>query len=498
MDFSILRHLNQRKKADILVIPYWKGKKAAQSVTEVDSLQEKVTKPPIKAQDFLGNEGEVLIVYASDQLETRIALLGLGDKKNCTVETLRRSYSSLVKVCHGKKITVVNLIVPKVSSMKEEDVVNGIAEGMLLSNYVFDQLKKDSIKETPTILLKKVVLIGVEKKSLSVAKKAKMIIEGVYLARNLVNANADDMTPQKLVQEARILAKKFPHVKATVFDKKRLEKEKMGLLLAVNRGSMNDPALIILEYKGQPKSKDHTVIIGKGVTYDTGGLNLKPTGGIETMKCDMSGAAAVLGIMFAIAKTGLKVNVTGLVPTTENSTGAKSYKPGDVYSSYAGKTVEVGNTDAEGRLILADALAYAAKNLKPSRMIDLATLTGAIVVALGEEVTGLMSNDDQLANALTQSGEETFERVCRLPLFEEYGKQLKSEIADIKNIGGRGAGAITAAMFLLDFVDKKTPWAHLDIAGTAYLSSAREYNPKNASGVGVRLIVQYLTRLALN
>ncbi|MGA8163576.1 MAG: leucyl aminopeptidase [Waddliaceae bacterium] len=492
MDFLVVNRLQQRKRADILVIPYWKGKKGAESAAAADAF-DAVTKPPIQMKDFLGNEGEVQLVYGPGQLEKRVALLGLGDEIGCTVETLRRSYSSLVKMSRQKNMAAINLIVPKVSSLKEEEILNGMIEGMLLSNYAFEQLKKESKK--PTTLVKKATLIGVGKQSLSIAKKAGGVAEGVYLARDLVNANADDVTPQKLVELARDFAKQFPQVKATIFNKKRLAKENMNLILAVNRGSKQDPALIILEYKGRPKSSDHTVIVGKGVTYDTGGLNLKPTGAMETMKCDMSGAAAVFGTIFALAKTGVDINITGLIPTTENSIGPNSYKPGDVYSSYAGKTVEIGNTDAEGRLILADALAYANKQLKPSRMIDLATLTGAIVVALGENVTGLMSNDDRLANALIQSGEATCERVWRLPLFEEYRKQLKSDIADIKNTGGREAAAITAGMFLKDFVGK-TPWAHLDIAGTAYLSKASGYCPKNATGVGVRLMIHYLTQLA--
>jgi leucyl aminopeptidase len=283
-------------------------------------------------------------------------------------------------------------------------------------------------------------------------------------------------------------------VKATVFDKKRIQKEKMGLLLAVNQGSSIDPAFIILEYKGNPKSKDHTVVVGKGVTYDTGGLNLKPTGSMETMKCDMSGAACALGTIHAAASLGLKVNLTAVIPSTDNSIDSKSYKPGDVYSSYLGKTVEIGNTDAEGRLILADALAYASKNLKPTRMINFATLTGACVIALGEETSGLMSNNDPLAESISRAGNETFERAWRLPLFEEYKSQLDSDIADISNTGGREAGTITAALFLQEFVGN-TPWAHLDIAGTAYLKKSRRYHPKNGTGVGVRLMIQLLENL---
>ena len=273
--------------------------------------------------------------------------------------------------------------------------------------------------------------------------------------------------------------------------KKQLEKEGFGLLLAVNRGSSCDPALIILQYRGQPHSNNNTVIVGKGITYDTGGLNLKVGVGMETMKCDMGGAAAVLGTMLAAATLGLKTNLTGVIATTENSIGPDSYKPGDVYTSYLGKTVEIGNTDAEGRLVLADALAYANAKLAPTRMINLATLTGSIVIALGEEATGLMSNSDELSLALSEAGETTYERVWRMPLYDEYQERLKSDFADLINVAGRPASANLAGMFLKEFVGK-TPWAHLDIAGTAYLTKARHYLPKNATGVGVRLLIEFL------
>ncbi|NGX43548.1 MAG: Cytosol aminopeptidase [Chlamydiae bacterium] len=490
MDFTSISTLAQRKSADLLAVPFWKIKKGVQPAAELGKLKE-LLKVPLKTNDFKGKEGEVLIIYVDGQKESRIALVGLGEKKKISLEKLRRAYSKLAKSCLSKKVRDVNLLFPEISNLEEQQTSLGIAEGMLLSNYVFDKLKKDSIKEEPTVLLRKAVLIGAGKKALAAAKNAADICLGVYFARDLVNSNADDVTPQTLGQHARSLAKKFKNVKATVFDKKRIVKEKMGLLLAVNRGSVRDPAFIILEYKGDPKSKDHTVVVGKGITYDTGGLNLKPTGSMETMKCDMSGAAVALGTIYAAATVKLKKNVTAVIPSTENSISAMSYKPGDVYTSYTGKTVEIGNTDAEGRLVLADALAYANKKLKPTRIIDFATLTGAVIISLGEETTGLMSNDEKLENAIKKAGEATFERVWSLPLFEEYKKQLKSDIADIKNVGQRGAGAITAALFLQEFVGK-TPWAHLDIAGTAYLSSARRYHPKNGTGVGVRLMIEFL------
>lgn len=490
MDFSIVPSLEKRKKADLLVIPFWKMDKGVKEAAKLGKLFNKVHLP-IDSQDFKGNESEVLITYHSDIPEMRVALLGLGDPKDINVEKLRRSYSSLVKYCHSKKLLTLNSLMPDIAHLDEASIALGISEGILLSNYVFENLKGDSIKENPTTLLKKVVLVGASQKALQRVKKAVSVCEGVHFTRDLINGNADDVNPHFLAKTARSLAQKFKNVKATVFDKKRIEKEKMGLLLAVNRGSGSDPAFIILEYKGNPKAKDHTVIVGKGITYDTGGLSLKPTSGMLSMKCDMSGAAIALGTLFAAASTGLKKNITVVIPATENSIGAKSYKPGDVYTSYSGKTVEIGNTDAEGRLVLADALAYASKKLKPSRIIDFATLTGAIVIALGEEASGLMSNNDELSEKLIQAGEETYERVWRMPLFEEYKPQLTSDFADLNNVGGKEASSITAALFLQEFVGD-TPWAHLDVAGTAHISKARRYHPKHGTGIGVRLMMELL------
>ncbi len=494
MNFAIESNVDKRKSADLVVLPYWKGDKEPFAAVDAGKLHQ-IAHSPIRQKDFTGKEGEVLMLYREEGPEHRVALLGLGDKEKITVEKLRRAYSAIAQKGQKVKATTMNIIVPHIESLEDIDVARGISEGILLTNYAFEKLQKEKIKDESKVLLEKVTLVGANKKELEAAQKFATIAEAVYMARDLVNGNADDVTPQILADVARSLAKKNAKIKTTVFDLKRIQKEKMGLLLAVNRGSNREPAFIIVEYKGNPKSKDHTVVVGKGITYDTGGLNLKPTGSMETMKCDMSGAACALGTIRAAASLGLKVNLTAVIPSTENSIGSNSYKPGDVYTSYLGKTVEIGNTDAEGRLVLADALAYTVKNLKPTRIIDFATLTGAIVIALGEETTGLFSNDDHLAESLTRAGNETFERVWRLPLYEEYRKQLDSSIADINNTGGREAGSITAAHFLQEFVGK-TPWAHLDIAGTAFLKKSRfGYRPQHGTGVGVRLMIQLLKNL---
>lgn len=486
MQFASVSGLNKRVGADLLVLPFWQNKKKAQLATS-QSTWKMDELGPLRAGDFTGKEGETGLCYLKGEKEPRVLLLGLGEKKECTVEVLRRAYGNVAKQCQSKKCAKVNLVLPEVLSDKEVGL--GLAEGLLLVNYFFDKYKKP---EEDVVLIKKATLVGASRAALAAAKDAAKVSEGVYLARDLVNGNADDVTPQYFGELARSIAKQFKGVKATVFDRKRLEKEKMGLILAVGQGAAHDPSMVILEYKGAPKSKEHTVLVGKGVTFDTGGLNLKPTGHIETMKCDMGGAAAVMGAVYAAANLGLKVNVTAVVPTVENALDSNSYKVGDVHTSYLGKSVEIGNTDAEGRLILADAIAYSSQKLSPTRIIDLATLTGACVVALAEEASGLLSDSDELAENLMAAGERTFERCWRLPSYKEYRKKLDSDIADIKNIGGRGGGTITAGLFLKEFVVGNIPWAHLDIAGTAYLDQALRYQPKYATGVGVRLLVDFL------
>lgn len=465
---------NKRLTSDVLVLPFWSEKGKA---TPAASHILKLAKPALI--DFTGKESEMALIYGSGK-DKRILLLGLGTKSKCTDEVLRRAYGSACNRMRELKAKDVNVVLPN------EGSVQAIADGLSLANYVFESLKSKSTQA----LIKKVTLLDAEKEDLAEAKRAAKLAEAVAFTRDLVNGNADDVNPQYLAKIAEDLGK-HSKVQTEVFDRKRLEKEKMGLLLAVNRGSNRDPHLLIVRYLGDAASKDHTVIVGKGVTYDTGGLNLKPTGFMEEMKTDMGGAAAALGAIKAAILLNLKVNVTAVVPTTENGIDAESYKPGDVYTSFKGTTVEIGNTDAEGRLILADALAYAVKHLEPTRIVDLATLTGAIVVALGEERMGLFSNNDKLAKGLEEASKLSGEKVWRLPLDEEYKDLLKSDVADIKNCGKRSAGSITAAIFLQEFVGK-TPWAHLDIAGTAYPDVRKSYQPSKATGIGVRLLTEFL------
>lgn len=493
MKITITTSLNKRKMADYLVLPFVEDKKAVKPLFKISSFA-KFVKGPIATKDFLAEKSQISVVYGAK--EKRIILLGLGKADKIDEFQISEIYSEVVAFLKKKKAKTVNILIPEKLNISREDLLKGISEALFLTNYGFDKFKNFSKKDAPTYL-KEASLIGAEAKDMALIEKGKIIASGVNLTRDLVNNNADDETPQNLAKIAKSFEDISKDIKVHVFDKKKIEEEKMGLLLGVNKGSDKEPVFIIIHYMADPSSKDHSVIIGKGITYDTGGLSLKPPTAMDTMKSDMSGGAAVLGTMYTIAHLKLKVNVTALIPATENSIGPSSYKPGDVYTGMLNKSVEVKNTDAEGRLILADALSYGAMKIKPTRMIDLATLTGACVVALGEEVAALYSNNEALAKLLINAAKRTGDHLWRMPLYKPYKEHLKSDIADLKNIGNaREAGSITAALFLEEFVDK-IDWAHIDIAGPAFLSKPKGLHPTHATGIGVRLLTYFFENLSV-
>ncbi len=491
MQVHIGSQAGKRKSADALVLPYFEDKKKPVPAFSYEGLDKALVS--LIEQDFKAETCEINYSYSLKGEETRVVLLGLGKKTSCTPASLRKAFASLVEFCRKKKITSLNILLP---DFWEESEVTAVVDALCMANYSFDEAKRESIKEHPTVLLEKINLFGVDKRLQSCIDRHLLLMESVNLTRIFVNRNADEMTAKDLVAGAKKIAAKYPSLACKVLDEKELIREKMGLLLAVNRGSDQDPALIVLTYTGDPKSKDKTAVVGKGVTYDTGGLNLKPTGGMETMRIDMAGAATVLGILQAAAALKIKKNIIGVIAAVENAIGPKAYKPGDVYIGHSGKSVEISNTDAEGRLILADALSYVQKHHEPDRIVDLATLTGGIVVAIGEEAAGLFCNDSKMAEHLKAAAEETGERLWEMPLYPEYAKMLKSTVADIKNsAAGRKASPCTGAVFLQQFIEKKTSWAHLDIAGTAYLSESNPYYPSFATGFGVKLLISFLENL---
>ncbi len=446
---------------------------------------------PLAEGDFAGKVGETAIVYSDGKTHPcRILLTGLGEEKKLNLEHYRRAAAFAAKRARRIHASSLALWYPG-SDQKSSDILFALGEGALLALYAFDKYLTKSDDEKSTL---ETIHICSQSKGLAAAatqalNQAQITAEAAMTARDLSNAPGNEIYPETLAKKARELGKQYGF-DVTILDEAELRKLGMGGILGVAQGSARPPRLIIMEY-GKKTSKP-VVLVGKGVTFDSGGISIKPSANMAEMKMDMSGAAAVIGTFEAVSRLKLPTHIVGLVPSVENMPSGTSLRPGDILRHYNGKTSEVDNTDAEGRLILADALAYA-ERYKPDAVIDLATLTGACVVALGHYATGMMGNDSAVMKALKEAGDRTFERVWELPMFDEYEKLIKSDIADVKNVGGRWAGAITAAMFLRKFIGAYR-WVHLDIAGTAMLEEASAYHQKGGSGVGVRLLTEFLRK----
>jgi leucyl aminopeptidase len=445
--------------------------------------------------DFKGKAGESILVYLDGGAKAkRLLLVGLGEEsklhaESSRLERFRRSAATAAKRAKSLKARTLLLALPSLGP-SPADGVAAFAEGAALALYRFDKYITKNGQENDNQV--EAIILCSEDRALhtvgaNMAAYAQVVVEATYRARDLANAPGNEIYPETLARAAQQTGRRAGF-KVTVFDEKRIAKLGMGGIIGVAKGSTRPPRFIILEY-GRGSGKP-IVLVGKGVTFDTGGISIKPSSSMSEMKMDMSGAAAVIGTFEAVARLRLPVRLVGLIPAVENMPSGSATRPGDILRHYNGKTSEVDNTDAEGRLILADALGYA-ERYKPACVIDLATLTGACVVALGHVVTGMMGNDESLMDKLKAAGEKTYERVWPLPLFDEYEKLIKSDVADVKNTGGRWAGAITAGWFLKKFIGNY-PWVHLDIAGTAILEEAGDYTPKGGSGVGVRLLTEFL------
>jgi leucyl aminopeptidase len=474
---AISQSFETRKRADLLIVPYWEGPKAASKI----ELRSSGVSALLDSGDFKGKNGETALLYPEGKQETRLLLLGLGKKGDSDSESFRRAFSAGLRAAKGKKAKDIHLLFP------DSESVRGVFEGIFLTDYAFTEFKHDTLKDSAP-LLETLTVFGLDKKFQKEIDRLQDTVSAVNFIRDLVNGNADDVTPDALVKRAKAMASK--DLRITILDRKRLENEGMGLLLAVGQGARYEPSMILAEYKGAPKSKEHILLVGKGITFDSGGLSLKTTDNMLSMKSDMAGAATVLAAVKMAAALGLKVNVTAVAPVAENAIGSKSYKLGDVYRSLSGKTVEILNTDAEGRLILADAIAYGVKHLRPTAIVDLGTLTGAIVVALGEEISGLFSNSEEIAKDLQKASISSGEKIWRMPL-HDYKESLKSEVADISNMGGRDAGSMKCALFIQEFAGK-VPWAHIDMAGPGFISKPKHYNPTKGTGWGLRLLLDFL------
>jgi len=435
---------------------------------------------------FKGKQGDTLFVPLNST--PSLIICGIGKEQDITGESLRISSGNVTSLCRNQKISTIHIIIPVIKKLTEETILRSIAEGLTLSNYSFSKFKTKN-DEKP--LLTHAYFNSDIKEAASILKEVEIISANTLLCRDLVNDTTYNSDPQGIAKRAEGMGS-LKDVSCTIYGKAELKKMKMGLLLAVNQGSKKEPRLIVLTYRGAPAEKKSIALVGKGITFDSGGMNLKPSGSIETMRMDMAGAAAVLFAFKTAVELKMKKNIHAVIPLTENMLSSDAYRPGDVFTAYNGQTVEIGNTDAEGRLILADALSFTEKTLKPEYIIDLATLTGACVVTFGEITAALLSNDEELTEKIRKAGEETGEKIWPLPLYSEYEENLKSDTADICNIPGeKNAGTIHGATFLKNFI-QETKWAHLDIAGTAWYSKPRGYRPKNATGYGVRLLVNLL------
>jgi leucyl aminopeptidase len=481
--------------SEAVVVFHFKGdEKLLRDTEAMDKASGGLISEVIQSGDFQGELYQPSLIYPKGAIPAkRILLMGLGKRGDFHLDKWRGTVSKAARILRDKGAKELSLC-PYLRGERKislEDFSQGLVEGIYLGLYQFTEFKteeREKIKE-----VEQVHLVIPDEKRISPIQKAvdtaEIISKAVYLTRDLVSRPANRKTPSMLAQVAEDVAENNG-LRWEALNMEEMKELGMGAFLAVASGSREPPKFIILEYKPSKRGLETMVIIGKAITFDSGGLSLKPSENMDKMKHDMGGGAAAIGIMQAASQLKLPLHLVGLIPATENLPSGSAYRPGDILNSLSGKTIEVISTDAEGRLVLADALAYS-RRAKPKAIIDLATLTGACIIALGENVTGMMGNNEELKARVRRAADRTGEKVWELPLWEEYEEQLKSEVADIKNVGGRPAGTITGGTFLKKFVGEH-PWVHLDIAGPVWTNNDKPYVPKGATGVGVRLVVQLL------
>jgi leucyl aminopeptidase len=423
---------------------------------------------------------------------SRVLLVGLGARKTTDAETIRQAAATAIRQARGAQVGDITLGLPGDVPLTPAVLGQALAEGLELGAYRYLRHQTGLTAAQTHEISSVTVLVARNAKALTEGlATGQAIARGTNFARDLVNTPGEMKTPPKLAQRAIELGERQASIAVTVYDEVRLEAEGFGGILAVGKGSDSPPRFIIMEYGKHLKGVPTVCLVGKGLTFDSGGLNIKPAEGMETMKNDMGGSAAVFGVMQTVAELGLPLHVVGLVPSAENMPSGRSYRPGDIVTTLSGKTIEVLNTDAEGRVILSDGLHFA-QRYKPAAIVELSTLTGAVIIALGSHATAVMATDQGLADQLVAAGGTSGDKAWQLPLWDEYHQMVKSDIADLKNLAGRAAGSITAGAFLSAFAGKY-PFAHLDIAGTAWLDApTKPYHPKGGTGAGVRLVTEFL------
>lgn len=498
MDISLLPFTVRRTPADVFIGGVFEKGKVPKDFESLEPAFCREVQQAWPQKRFEGKFSQILASYGSGNREAKeVILLGLGERGKYTRVCLRKAVGEIMKLLKERHAVHARILTESFvgGEVHLEEAVHILTEISFLASYDFDKYKSRKDNGPDRSKEKRIELLLKEKRAEArlgkTLERARAIAQGTLQARNLINEPGNVMNAQELARRARQLAGE-KKISCKILDETEIKRLKMGGILAVNQGSTTPPALIILEYGTRYKSRGSVCLVGKGVTFDTGGISIKPSKDMEKMKYDMAGAAAVIAILGVVADLRLPVHVVGVVPAVENNVANNPQRPGDIIRMYNGKTVEVLNTDAEGRLILGDALAYTAK-YRPKAIIDLATLTGMCAYTFADKAIGALSNNDRLFEKVQKAGEVTGERCWRLPLWDEYGDMIKGHHSDLQNIGGPYGGTITAAMFLKEFVPEKTPWVHLDIAGTAWCDSPRYDCPKGATGVGVRLMAQFLS-----
>ena len=494
MEFSIKAGSSENTQTGCIVVGVFEPRKLSDAAAALDRATKGFLTRILKRGDMEGKTGTTLLLHDVPNVKAeRVLLVGLGPLAEFRDSRYAGAITAAIRTLNATGATDALIQLPE-GGTPRRDVGWRVAQATIAARaaaYRFERMKSRPAKTQPGL---RRLTFGIDDRNAqrlaaTGLEQGLAIAHGVGLARDLGNLPGNVCTPTYLAGAARDLAKHY-RMKLTVLERAQMEKLGMGALLSVARGSVQPPKLIVLEYRGGPAGQRPVALVGKGVTFDTGGISLKPAPEMDEMKFDMCGAASVLGTLKAIAEMKLGINVVGLIPATENMPGGRATKPGDIVTTMSGQTVEILNTDAEGRLILCDALTYA-ERYKPQAVIDIATLTGACVIALGHVVSGLFANDDALAREVLNAGEAAGDRAWHLPLHDEYQEQLNSNFADFANIGGRPAGAVTAACYLSRFT-KKFKWAHLDIAGTAWKSGKE----KGATGRPVPLLTQFLIKRA--
>ncbi len=495
MKINVIHDTALKQATPCLVVGVTADQLATPLLQKLDKALNGAFTRAVSTLEFSGNAQQSLLLHGTHQMAAeRVLLIGLGKEKEITRETLRKAGATAINQLQQRRLTDFSWV-PAISplhGLEVEAMTSAWIEGLLLADYRFEQYRSPDPKRAPS--LQQLTVLAERKKDQptieAAIRRAENICRGVTLARDLVNQPGNVKSPIFLAEQAQAIAAEVG-LECTVLDRSSLEKEGCGALLGVAQGSIREPRLIVLQYQGTGDERP-IALVGKGVVFDSGGISLKPGENMDQMKMDMAGGATVLGTMLAAALLKLPVNLVGIVPAVENMPSGSAIRPGDILTSMSGRTIEVLNTDAEGRLILADALTYA-KRFNPREVIDIATLTGACIIALGHHAAAVLGNSNGLLRQLQKSGESSGERCWQLPLWDEYSEQLKSEVADLKNIGGRPAGTITAAAFLQHFA-KDYRWAHLDIAGTAWQEKGSGYRPAGGTGFGVRLLIEHLTQ----